>query len=59
MQNSPSVMDFYLAAIRFLTNLAVNAKSCLNNNTLFLQPKTVSTYNLNFISFSQESQPHL
>ena len=24
-----------------------------------LQEKTVSTYNLNFISFSQESQPHL
>ena len=27
---SPSVMDFYLLAIRFLTDLAVNAKSCLN-----------------------------
>ena len=27
-----SQMDFYLAEIRFLTDLAVNAKSCLNSN---------------------------
>ena len=25
-------MDFYLATLRFLTDLAVNAKSCLNSN---------------------------
>ena len=25
-------MDFYLIAQRFLTDLAVNAKSCLNSN---------------------------
>ena len=25
-------MDFYLTALRFLTDLAVNAKSCLNSN---------------------------
>ena len=32
LQNSPSVMNFYLPALRFLTDLAVNAKSCLNSN---------------------------
>ena len=32
-------MDFYLATLRFLTDLAVNAKSCLNSNaTSILHP---------------------
>ena len=28
-------MDFYLTALRFFTDLAVNAKSCLNSNDLY------------------------
>jgi len=30
-----SQMDFYLQPVRFLTDLAVNAKSCLNSNALW------------------------
>jgi len=34
-------MDFYLLPKRFLTDLAVNAKSCVNSNlvTLFMKSK--------------------
>ena len=27
-------MDFYLLTVRFVTDLAVNAKSCVNSNML-------------------------
>ena len=32
-------MDFYLATLRFLTDLAVNAKSCLNSNLVSEEKK--------------------
>ncbi len=31
-------MDFYLQPLRFRTDLAVNAKSCVNSNTNFTRP---------------------
>ena len=36
-------MDFYLPALCFLTDLAVNAKSCLNSNKKSLSPLCVTT----------------
>ena len=29
-------MDFYLATLRFLTDLAANAKSCLNSYVIYI-----------------------
>ena len=42
-------MDFYLTAQRFLTDLAVNAKSCLNSNELLPWNKKRNKKRNNFL----------